>query len=105
MRISPHDPFTSLWLLWIGLIQFFARHFTAVAETLRQVGRLRPYYNNYHTALAAALAFQGSFDEARGVLSRAPPVDTRYLRAPWLRPEDVALRSEGIRLAASGPNG
>jgi adenylate cyclase len=102
MRASPHDPLTSLWLLWIGLIQFFARQFAPAVETLRQVGRLRPYYNNYHTALAAALAYQGILDEARGVLSRAPPVDPRYLRAPWLRPEDIALRVEGFSLAAGG---
>jgi len=105
MRASPHDPFTSLWLLWIGLIQFFARQFAAAAETLRQVGRLRPYYNNYHTALAGALAYQGHLDEARGVLSRAPPVDPRYQLAPWLRPEDIALRGEGFRLAAGASNG
>ncbi len=105
MRGSPHDPFTSLWLLWIGLIQFFARQFAAAVETLRQVGRLRPYYNNYHTALAAALAYQGRLDEARDVLSHAPPVDPRYLCAPWLRPEDVALRVEGFRLAAGNSNG
>jgi adenylate cyclase len=53
MPASPHDP---LWLLWIGLIQFFARQFAAAVESLRQVGRLRPYYNNYRTVLAAALA-------------------------------------------------
>jgi adenylate cyclase len=104
MRASPHDPFTSLWLLWIGLIQFFARQFAAATETLRQVGRLRPYYNNYYTALAAALAYQGRLDEAHDVLSHAPPVDPRYLRAPWLRPEDVALRVEGFRLATGESN-
>ena len=29
MRASPHDPLTSLWLLWIGIIQFNARQFAA----------------------------------------------------------------------------
>ena len=105
MRASPNDPLTSLWPLWIGLTQFFARQFAAATETLRQVGRLRPYYNNYHTALAGALAYQGHLDEARGVLSRAPPVDPRYQLAPWLRPEDIALRGEGFRLAAGDSNG
>jgi adenylate cyclase len=101
MRASPHDPLTSLWLLWTGLIQFYARKFAPAVETLRQVGRLRPYYNMYHTALAASLACQGNLVEARDVLSRAPPVDPRYLRAPWLQPEDIALRAEGFRLATS----
>lgn len=105
MRASPHDPLTSLWLLWIGLIQFFARQFAASVATLRQVGGLRPYYSNYHTVLAAALAYQGHLDEARGVLSRAPPVDPRYQKPPWMRPEDVALRVEGFRLAAGGSKG
>jgi adenylate cyclase len=99
MRLSPRDPLTSLWILWIGLIQFYSRQFTAAVENLRQVGRLRPYFKNYHAVVAAALAFQGHLDEARDVLLHAPPLDPRYPRAPWMRPEDVALRREGIRLA------
>jgi len=99
MRLSPQDPLTSLWILWIGLIQFYARQFTAAVENLRQVGRLRPYFNNYHSVMAAALAFLGNLDEAREVLLRAPPQDPRYPQAPWMRPEDIALRMEGIRLA------
>ena len=105
MRASPHDPLTSLWLLWTGLIQFYARQFAAAVESLRQVGRLRPYYNNHYTVLAAALAYQRHLDEARDVLARAPPVDPRYQAAPWLRPEDIALRVEGFRLATGGSNG
>ena len=101
IRLSPHDPLMSLWILWIGLIQFFARQFSAAVENLRQVGRLRPYYKNYHAVMAAALAFLGHLDEARDVLRRAPPLDPRYPQAPWMRQEDVALRTEGIRLAAS----
>ncbi|MEO8924461.1 MAG: winged helix-turn-helix domain-containing protein [Caldimonas sp.] len=100
MRLSPQDPLTSLWILWIGLIQFFARQFTAAVESLRQVGRLRPYYNNFHAVMASALAFLGHLDEARDVLLRAPPLDPRYPQAPWMRPKDIALRMEGIRLAA-----
>src|ERR1051325_8581092 len=87
MRASPHDPFTSLWLLWLGLIQFFARQFAPAAETLRQVGRLRPYYTTYQPALAASLALMGHLDEARDVLSRATALDPRYRQAPWMRPE------------------
>ena len=101
MRASPHDPLTSLWVLWTGLIQFYARQFDAAAETLRQVGRLRPYYTHHYTVLAAALAFRGHLDEVRAVLSRAPPIDPRYQNAPWMRPEDLALRNEGFSLAAA----
>ncbi len=71
VRLSPHDPLLSLWLLWIGLIHFYAREFSAAVENLRQVGRLRPYYNNHHAVLVAALAFQGYPEDAREVLRRA----------------------------------
>jgi adenylate cyclase len=102
MRQSPHDPLMSLWILWIGLIHFYARQFSSAVENLRQVGRLRPYYNNYHAVMASALAFLGRQDEARDVLHQAPQLDSRYPLAPWMRPEDVALRLEGIKLAAGG---
>ena len=105
MRASPHDPLTSLWLLWIGLIQFFARQFAAAVETLRQVVRLRPWYNHFQAVIAAALAHLGHLDEARDVLLRAHPQDPRDQYAPWMRPEDVALRMEGVRLAAGDSNG
>jgi adenylate cyclase len=102
MRASPHDPLTSLWLLWIGIIQFNARQFAAAVETLRQVVRLRPGYPQSQMVIAAALGHLGQLDEARDVLLRAQPRDPRYVQPPWLRPEDCALRMEGIRLAAGG---
>ena len=106
MRASPHDPLTSLWLLWIGVIQFLARRFATAVETLRQVVRLRPGYSQAQVVIAASLAHLGHLDEARDVLSRAQTlVDPRYQQAPWMRPEDVALRVEGLRLAAAGSNG
>jgi adenylate cyclase len=102
MRASPHDPLTSLWLLWIGIIQFNARQFAAAVETLRQVVRLRPGYPQSQMVIAAALGHLGQFGEARDVLLRAQPRDPRYVQPPWLRPEDCALRMEGIRLASGG---
>ena len=105
MRLSPHDPMTSLWLIWIGLIQFNARQFAAAVETLRQVVRLRPYYNHFQAVIASALGHLGHQDEARDVLVRAPAQDPRYRQAPWLRPEDIALRVEGIRRAVGDSNG
>ena len=105
MRASPHDPLTSLWLLWIGVIQFFARQFATAVQTLRQVIRLQPGYTPSPVLIAASLAYLGQLDEARDVLSRAPVLDPRYQQAPWLRPEDIALRVEGIRLAAGVSNG
>ena len=49
-----------------------------------------------------ALAHLGRLDEARELLERARAqiVDPRYSqRPPFLRPEDYALRIEGLRLA------
>jgi adenylate cyclase len=104
MRASPHDPLTWLWTLWSGTIQFYSRQFDAMLETYNEFGRLRPEYGNSQGLIAGSLAFLGRLDEARAVLERAAGsrlLDPRYQqRPPWLRPEDHALRSEGLRLAA-----
>jgi adenylate cyclase len=50
--------------------------------------------------IAATLAQLGRLDEAHDVLSRVQVQDPRYQRMPWARPEDHALRVEGVRLAA-----
>ena len=107
MRVSPHDPLTWLWLGWVGATQFSARDFDAAAATWREVIRLRPSYIMAHGGLAGALAHRGRLDEAREVLDRArtlfPEQIQRLLqqeRYPWARPEDYALRVEGLRLAA-----
>ena len=49
--------------------------------------------------IAASLAYLGRLDEARDHLSRVP-FSPRSQNMPWTRPEDMALRIEGIRLAA-----
>jgi adenylate cyclase len=100
MRASPHDPLTWLWTTWTGVIQFYSRKFDAALETLHQVVRLRPGYTPAHVLIAASLAHLGRLDEARDVLSRAQVRDPRYQQMPWARPEDNALRVEGVRLAA-----
>jgi adenylate cyclase len=102
MRASPHDPLIWLWTLWTGAIKFNSRKFDAAVESLRQVVRLRPGYNWSKVLIAASLAHLGRIDEARELLegARAQIVDPRFSqRAPWLRPEDYALRVEGLRLA------
>ena len=100
MRASPNDPLTWLWTLWTGMIQFYARKFEAAVETLQHVTRLRPGFTNAQVVIAASLACLGRLDEAREHLSRVHFVDPRYQQPPWLRPEDNALRVEGVRLAA-----
>jgi adenylate cyclase len=102
MRASPNDPLTWLWLLWTGLIQYYSRKFDAAVETLHQVVRLRPGGTPAQVMLAASLAHLGRLEEARDHLSRARAhfQDPRYQQMPWMRPEDNALRAEGLRLAA-----
>jgi adenylate cyclase len=102
MRASPHDPLTWLWTLWSGTIQFYSRKFDAALETFNELIRLRPEWGPAQELIAGSLAFLGRPDEARAVLKRAglQTRDARYHeRPPWLRPEDFALRIEGLRLA------
>ena len=105
MRASPHDPLIWLWSIWRAVLQFFSRDFGAALQTLRQVVRLRPSYASPYEYIAASLAYLGRSDEAREALERVPPQSAEQLqrwqqRPPWLRPEDYALRVEGVRLAA-----
>jgi len=105
MRASPHDPLIWLWSIWHALLQFFSRDFVAALQTLRQVVRLRPSYAPPYEYVAASLAYLGQLDEAREALECVPPQSAEQLqrwqqRPPWMRPEDYALRVEGVRLAA-----
>jgi adenylate cyclase len=103
MRASPHDPLTWLWMLWSANIHFHSQQFDAAIQRYQQVVRLRPGLIQAQVLMAASLAHLGRLDEARELLKRARTQgseDPRFLRAPWLRPEDLALRIEGIRLAA-----
>jgi adenylate cyclase len=105
MRASPHDPLIWLWSIWRAVLQFFSRDFVAALQTLRQVVRLRPSYAPPYEYIAASLAYLGQLDEACEALERVPPQSAEQLqrwqqRPPWMRPEDYALRVEGVRLAA-----
>jgi adenylate cyclase len=99
-RLSPHDPLTWLWTLWTGIMLFYSQKFDAAVETLHQVVRLRPGYAQAQVLIAASLAHLGRLDEASDLLSRVQVRDPRYQQTPWTRPQDNALRIEGIRLAA-----
>ena len=106
MRVSPHDPLTWLWQIWRASTQLYDRDFAAALDTLHEVVRLRPGYLAPYQMIVASLAHLGRLPEARAVLERMgarfPEQDRRFVqqRPPWLRPEDYALRSEGLRLAA-----
>ena len=108
MRASPLDTLTWLWLNWIGDFQFFSREFGAALETFRQVICLRPRFMSPRLLSAAALAYLGRSREARDVLrsvqaERPEQIERRRHRSPWYRPEDWAIRTEGLRLADAGP--
>ena len=103
MRASPHDPLTWLWTLWASVMHFYSRQFDAALQKQQQVARLRPGFIPIQITMAASLAHLGRLDEARELFERARAQgaqDPRYQRAPWVRPEDNALRIEGVRLAA-----
>jgi adenylate cyclase len=101
MRASPHDPLTWLWILWKGVTQLNSRQFDRALETFGQLARLRPEYGHTQTLIAGCLGYLGRLDEARAVLERRSQVaDPRFQqRPPWMRPEDYAVRNEGLRLA------
>jgi adenylate cyclase len=107
MRASPHDPLTWLWSIWRALLQFFSRDFVAALQTLRQVVRLRPSYAPPYEYIAASLAHLGELGKAREAIKRVPPQSAEQLqrwqqRPPWMRPEDYALRVEGVHMASGG---
>jgi adenylate cyclase len=94
---------TWLWTMWTGTIQFFSRDFDAALGTFNELVRLRPEWTTVHELIAGSLAFLGRLNEARAALELVGSQvrDPRYLqRPPWLRPEDYALRSEGVRRAS-----
>jgi adenylate cyclase len=104
MRASPHDPLTWLWTLWRATILLGGRKFEASLEALHQVLRLRPGLALVHELMASCLAHLGRLDEARAALRRIPPQSSAQLRRhrqrlPWVRPQDYAVRQEGLRLA------
>jgi adenylate cyclase len=104
MRASPHDPLTWLWIQWIASTQFYARDFAAALDTLRELNRLRPGTATAYHGIAASLAYLGRPEEARETLDSmknefAEDVRRYWQRPPWLRPEDYAIRVEGLRLA------
>ena len=108
MRASPHDPLTWQWLNGIGDFQLFSGKFDAALETYRQVMAQRPQFFSPHLFSAAALAYLGRLHEARQVLESAQTrfaeqIERRRHRPPWARPEDWAIKTEGLRLAAEGP--
>ena len=104
MRASPHDPLMWLWTLWLASVQFFAGRYDLALEAMHQVARLRPEYP-LHPLKAACLAHLGRIAEARAIIESVPAASIAQFRRmtdhrpPYMRPEDWAVRQEGLRLA------
>jgi adenylate cyclase len=104
MRASPHDPMMWLWFFWTGTAQLYAREFADAVGSLREAVRLRPAFDYPWFHIASALGHLGDLEGARAALDhmrrrypdRLPLFQERF---PWVRPEDHALRLEGLRLA------
>ena len=106
MRASPHDPLTWLWTIWRGDHTVLRAISTPRWRRCNELVRLRPeYLGPHHDISPGRWPIWAASTEARAVLERPgarfPEQDPRWQqRPPWLRPEDYALRSEGLRLAA-----
>jgi adenylate cyclase len=108
MRASPYDPLTWQWLNGIGDFQLFSGQFESALESYREVMLLRPQFFAPHLFAAAALAYLGRWREASDALESArakfpEQIERRRQRPSWARPDDWAIKTEGIRLAAEGP--
>jgi adenylate cyclase len=86
MRASPHDPLIWLWTLWTGVIRFNSRKFDVAVESLRQVVRLRPGYNQSKVLIAASLAHLGRIN-----------VEQIRRHGPWPRDQQALLSDDGRR--------
>ncbi|MFO1157766.1 MAG: AAA family ATPase [Reyranellaceae bacterium] len=108
MRVSPQDPLTWQWLNGIADFELFSGQFEAALESYRQVMQRRPKFFSPYLYSAAALAYLGRSREARQALGTArarfaEQIERRQQRPPWARPQDWAIKTDGLRLAAAGP--
>ena len=104
MRASPHDPLTWLWTMWTR------GHTIFLAEVRCRVGDLAPACSpasgkspSHNRIWPRPLPISG-VSTKRAMFSGALVSQTSQLRRyrqrpPWQRPEDYALRIEGLRLA------
>jgi TolB-like protein len=108
LRLSPHDPSASRWMLFAG---FAKLHLDADAEAVAWLRRGIEANRNYsitHFMLATALALCGARDEARAALQPGLALDLYFTirrfraNAPSDNPAFLAKRErvyEGMRIA------
>src|SRR5262245_7496079 len=105
VRLSPHDPLTWIWMLFVVAAHFYARDFQAALEAADRLIRFRPDKSNAYRFKAAVLGQLGQIDEANKALKMAmkvSPQNFEYFvrsRPAWMRPVDHDLQIEGLRKA------
>lgn len=106
IRMSPRDPMAWLWQFWIGIFLYFAGHYEAALEAMREVSRVRSGLANRW--IAACLGQLDRTSEARDALREAISISLPLFekftrdRPPWMRPEDHEHMLTGLCKAGWG---
>jgi adenylate cyclase len=99
MRLSPRDPFSGVFRLWMGYAEFGLGHFDAAIDAFRKAidSGYRPFF--LYSSLAGAYAQAGKMDEAAAALAEARRLNPK-LTLKWYvaRGVNTAL-IDGIRKA------
>jgi adenylate cyclase len=82
MRLSPRDPFSGVFRLWMGCAELGLGHFDAAIDAFRRAidSGYRPFF--VYSSLAAAYAQAGRIDEAAAALAEARRLNPR-LTVKW----------------------
>jgi tetratricopeptide (TPR) repeat protein len=99
MRLSPRDPFSGVFRLWMGYAELGLGHFDAAVDAFRMAidSGYRPFF--VYSSLAAAYAQAGKMDEAAAALAEARRLDPK-LTVKWYVARGVnAALIDGVRKA------
>jgi adenylate cyclase len=99
MRLSPRDPFSGVFRLWMGYAELGLGHFDAAIDAFRKAidSGYRPFF--LYSSLGAAYAQAGNMDEAEAALAEARRLNPK-LTVKWYvaRGVNTAL-IDGVRKA------
>ena len=104
-RLSPFDPYTFLYALYIALAHLAARRFKQAIEWADRALHEQPRMVAAMRTKVAANAYPGRLDEARAELSRVLAIDPKLTIAGYCEyahseaPELLELFVTGLRLA------
>ena len=104
MRLSPRDPFSGVFRLWIGAAELGLGHFEAAVDAFRKAinSGYRPFF--VYSSLAAAYAQAGKMDEADAALAEARRLNPK-LTVKWYVARGVnAALIDGVRKAGLAEN-